>query len=45
MHRCWLCNEQITSYDIESEEAFVVRGEYWHAECFAEYYGEVLETA
>jgi hypothetical protein len=30
---------------MEFGEILEVDEEYWHAECYAEYYGEVLETA
>lgn len=43
--RCTLCNEEIESSDIEFGEVEIIEGEYWHADCFAEYFGEVLEEA
>lgn len=45
MSRCRLCNEHITEIEFDFEDAFQVEDEFWHAECFAEYFGEVLETA
>ena len=41
--QCALCNETIDQVQIDFEDAFKVEDEYWHAECFAEYFDEVLE--
>lgn len=41
--QCRLCNEQIEQHEFDFEEAFKLEDEYWHADCFAEYFGEVLE--
>ena len=41
--QCGLCNETIDQVQIDFEDAFKVEDEYWHAECFAEYFDEVLE--
>ncbi len=41
--QCRLCNEAIEEHELEFEEAYKIDDEYWHAECFAEYFGEVLE--
>ena len=43
--QCTLCNEHIMENEVDFGEAVEVDGEYWHAECFAEYFGEVLESA
>jgi hypothetical protein len=45
MQQCTLCNEHIEEFQLQFGEAVEVDGEYWHAECFAEYFGEVLEDA
>jgi len=42
--QCTLCNEHIDPVEFELDEAFEVEGEYWHAECYTEYFGEVLEA-
>ena len=44
MHRCTLCNEQIDTVLFELNEAVEIDEEFWHAECYQEYFGEVLET-
>ena len=44
MKQCTLCNEHIEDVDFEFGEAVDLEGEYWHAECYQEYFGEVLET-
>ncbi len=41
--RCALCNELIEETQLEFEEAYKIEDEYWHSDCFAEYFGEVLE--
>jgi hypothetical protein len=43
---CTLCNEHIEEMELEFEEAFKIEDEYWHAECFAEYFeeSEMLES-
>lgn len=43
--QCALCNEYIDDNEFAFDEAFEIDGEYWHAECYAEYYGEELEQA
>lgn len=45
MHCCTLCNEAIEETDIQFGEIQIVDGEYWHLDCYAEYYDEVLEEA
>ena len=45
MHLCALCNERIDEVQIEFDEYVELDGEYWHVECYAEYFDEVLETA
>ncbi len=44
MKQCTLCNEHIEDVDFEFGEAVDLEGECWHAECYYEYFGEVLET-
>ncbi len=43
--QCALCNEYIDDNEFVFDEAFEIDGEYWHAECYAEYFGEELEEA
>ncbi|NUM53189.1 MAG: hypothetical protein HUU46_06070 [Candidatus Hydrogenedentes bacterium] len=43
MNCCALCNEPIDEIDFEVSSVEVINGEYWHADCFAEYFSEVLE--
>jgi len=45
MEQCTLCNEAFEQIEMELGEIVEVDEEYWHAECYAEYFGEVLETA
>lgn len=45
MEQCTLCNEAFEQIEIEFGEIIEVDEEFWHAECYAEYFGEVLETA
>ena len=44
MNRCCLCNEPIEQTEFELEIVQIVDGEYWHTECYAEYYEESLEA-
>ena len=39
MH-CTLCNEQIQENELEFEDAFKIEDEYWHADCFDEYFDD-----
>ena len=41
--QCTLCNEHIEDIEIQFGDAVETDGEFWHAECFAEYFGEVYE--
>ena len=43
--RCTLCNEAIDSIQLDFEEVIKVDDEYWHTECYAEYFGELFEEA
>lgn len=43
MH-CALCNEPIEIINPEYGEVYKVDGEYWHAECYAEYFEVALES-
>ena len=42
MH-CPLCNEPIEEEHMEFTEIVELDGEYWHAECYAEYFEYELE--
>ncbi|NLN93661.1 MAG: hypothetical protein GX130_10195 [Candidatus Hydrogenedens sp.] len=42
---CALCNEFVEENELVCGEALEVDGEYWHSECYVEYYGEELEEA
>lgn len=44
-HQCALCNEDIDEQSLELGECIEVEGEYWHPECYAEYFDEAFETA
>ena len=44
MKHCTLCNEAFEQVEIEFGEVIEVDEEYWHQECYAEYFGETLET-
>lgn len=37
MH-CTLCNEWIEPVELQFGDAYVIEGEYWHKECFSEYF-------
>lgn len=41
--QCTLCNERIDPVELEFEEAYHIEDEYWHVECYAEYFDEILE--
>ena len=43
--RCTLCNEQIEDVDLQNGDVVEVNGEYWHPECFSEYFGEIVDVA
>jgi hypothetical protein len=36
--QCTLCNEHIEDIELEFGDAVEVDDEYWHAECYAEYF-------
>ena len=44
MH-CRLCNESFSQYEVECEEVLQIGDEFWHAECYSEYFDEALEPA
>lgn len=44
MKLCTLCNEAFEQVEIEFGEMVEVDEEFWHAECYAEYFGETLEA-
>lgn len=41
--RCTLCNEHIEQVDFDFGDAVELDEEYWHAECYAEYFDEAYE--
>jgi len=43
--QCRLCNEHIDDVDVQFNGVVEIEGEYWHGECFSEYFGEVLDVA
>lgn len=42
-HSCPLCNEAIDEKEIQFGEVKMLGDEYWHLDCYAEYFDEVLE--
>jgi hypothetical protein len=41
MKCCALCNEEISKLEFQTREAVELdNGEFWHVECYTEYYGE-----
>ena len=40
---CALCNEPFEEDQLAFGDIKELDGEYWHPECYAEYFGEVLE--
>jgi hypothetical protein len=42
--RCTLCNEHIEEVDFQFGDAVETDGEYWHGECYSEYFDEALES-
>ena len=38
MH-CAFCNENIEREDMELGEVVCIEGNYWHSDCFTEYFG------
>lgn len=45
MKQCTLCNEYITEVEFEFGDAVQVEEEYWHADCYCEYFDEALPEA
>jgi hypothetical protein len=45
VQHCALCNEAIEQVEIDFGDAFQLEEEFWHTECYAEYFDEVLEEA
>jgi len=43
MRCCALCNEPIEEAEIQLGEVRMLGQEYWHLDCYAEYFDEVLE--
>ena len=41
--QCTLCNEPIEEVEITFGEVTIEDGEYWHNECYAEYFEVALE--
>ena len=44
MKLCTLCNEAFEQVQIEFDEIVEIDEEFWHQECYAEYFGETLEV-
>ena len=44
MIQCTVCNEYIDEDDILFGEVTETDGEYWHVECYHEYFGELVEA-
>lgn len=44
MQCCTLCNEHIDDNELEFGDALEIEGEFWHSECYQEYFGEILES-
>lgn len=40
---CALCNESFEQVEIEFGEVLKVEDEYWHTDCYAEYFEDSLE--
>ena len=45
MHICSLCNDTIVDIDIQFGEYKRIDDEYWHLECYSEYFDEALQQA
>lgn len=43
--QCRLCNEHIDEVELEFDEIIQIEDEYWHADCYAEYFEEGVEVA
>jgi hypothetical protein len=43
LHRCAFCNETIQQVEFDFGDVHVVDDEYWHAECYAEYFDEPMD--
>jgi len=43
--RCTLCNEPIDEIELRFDGVIETHGEYWHTECYAEYFDLLLEVA
>lgn len=41
MRQCTLCNEAFDHVQLQFGEVIEVEGEFWHVECFDEYFGEI----
>ncbi len=41
--QCIVCNEDIHKTEVEFGDVVVIEEEYWHRECYAEYFGEEYE--
>ena len=42
-HTCAFCNEAIEPVDISFNEVKILDGEYWHLDCYAEYFEDAFE--
>ena len=41
--QCALCNEHVDEVELQFGDVIEVDNEYWHIECYAEYFDEVVE--
>ncbi len=41
--QCTLCNEYIDEVELEFDDVVQIEEEYWHGECYAEYFDESEE--
>jgi len=39
--QCALCNEHVDDVELQFGDVIDLDGEYWHTECYAEYFGEM----
>ena len=44
MHLCALCNDAIMDIDIQFGEYKTSGSEYWHLDCYSEYFDETVEV-
>lgn len=41
--QCTLCNELVDEFDIKFDGARQIEDEFWHAECYSEYFENEVE--